>query len=418
MRVDRAVLGLLCIHFLGCDFRGPHASGVSVRDSAGVRIVQNERPAWSLEDRWRLAEAPIVEIGVVEGAPEYLFDRIMGAVLLSDGRIVVADMGFSTLRFYDLAGEHLASVGAAGEGPGEFRQIMGIHRMPDDGIAVLDRLERLHVFDSDGRYGETLRIGTMPLSSVDPVTYHENPPSGITVVGWLEDGTWIGWESTALRFSRDRRFDEAQRLELSYSRFAQDGSLLNELVRVAGPTFHPHPMNLALRAVFGQTVLSATDGWNLMLARSEGGEIHSYDPEGQLGRVVHLELPRRPVTPPMIEEYVRRSSPPLSEDIARGRTFAEQLPAFSKLLVDHAGNLWLRHYDVSHGATTRQYVRTFDRESTWSVVDPTGRWLGEITTPAHFSPLDVSDEFVVGLYRGDLDVESIRVYRLVKASDS
>lgn len=36
-----------------------------VRDSAGVRIVENVRPSWTAGTRWRIAATPRVRLGVL-----------------------------------------------------------------------------------------------------------------------------------------------------------------------------------------------------------------------------------------------------------------------------------------------------------------------------------------------------------------
>ncbi|MEX0894016.1 MAG: 6-bladed beta-propeller [Gemmatimonadota bacterium] len=397
-----------------CDLVRPADPGVVITDSAGVRIVQNEAPAWTADKSWRLVEPPTVQIGAMDGEPAYLFDRIMGAVTLSDGRIVVADMGASELRFFDPDGQHLMSVGSRGEGPGEFRQVMGLHRLPDDGIAVYDLLERLHMYGSDGTYRDVIATGSMPLPSVDPITFQLNPPTGIRVVGWLEDGTFIGWEASRLAVTAERRFEQADTLTLTFSRFGRDGAVLNELVSLEGPAYHPHPMNLILPAVFGATTYAGTDGRSLIVGLSREGEVRWYHPEGRLERLTRRAWPGQAATEGMVDDYVRHSVPPLREDIARGRTFADTLPRFSRLVSDRAGNVWLRHFEVSHGATTTHHRPTYDGPSTWSVVDPDGRWLGEVTTPADFTVFEIGQDHVLGMYRDEFDVEYVRVYALEK----
>ena len=408
-----AFLGAL-FSLTACDLVRPADPGVMVTDSAGVRIVHNEAPAWATGEGWRVVEPPTLQIGAMDGEPAYLFDRIAGALTLSDGRIVVADMGASELRFFDPAGQHLMSAGSKGEGPGEFRQIMGLHSLPDDGIAVYDLLERLHMYTSDGTHRDVIATGSMPLPSVDPITFQLNPPAGIRVVGWLEDGTFIGCEASRLELSDERLFETADTLTLAFSRFRPDGAVLKHLVDLSGPAYHPHPMNLILPAVFGATTYTATDGRSLITGISEQGEVRWYDPQGRLERVARLTLPERPVTEDMIEEYVERSSATLREDVARGRTFADTLPRFSKLVSDRTGNVWLRHYEVSHGATTAHYRPTYDAPSTWSIVGPDGRWLGDVTTPAGFAVFEIGQDHVLGMYRDEFDVEYVRAYPLMK----
>jgi hypothetical protein len=47
-------------------------------------------------------------------------------------------------------------------------------------------------------------------------------------------------------------------------------------------------------------------------------------------------------------------------------------------------------------------------------LDPDGRWLGEITFPERFVLTDVGFDYVLGWWRDDLGVESVRLYDLIK----
>jgi hypothetical protein len=67
------------------------AAGPAVRDSAGVRIVENGAPAWKEGEGWRLAAEPALDIGMVDGPPQYQFGDVAGVVRLGDGTVVVAD---------------------------------------------------------------------------------------------------------------------------------------------------------------------------------------------------------------------------------------------------------------------------------------------------------------------------------------
>jgi hypothetical protein len=54
-----------------CSGDAPERDRFSTRDSAGIHIVENTAPAWSEGDAWRLSEQPLVDIGGLEGDPDY-----------------------------------------------------------------------------------------------------------------------------------------------------------------------------------------------------------------------------------------------------------------------------------------------------------------------------------------------------------
>ena len=97
---------------------GSEVGTVMVTDSAGVEIVENEDYAWPEGQAWRLADDPILDIGLLEGEDAYQLFDVVGALRLTDGGIVVANAGSFELRFYDANGTHLFSVGREGGGPG------------------------------------------------------------------------------------------------------------------------------------------------------------------------------------------------------------------------------------------------------------------------------------------------------------
>lgn len=122
-----------------------------VRDSADVMI--HEFPAGVLERAAsiRLAEAPSVQIGVVEGAPEYQWTRPVAAARLSDGGFAVLEQVPAEIRLFDSSGQFLQRVGAEGDGPGEFRTPVGLVALAGDTIVVWDRgTQRLSWFSMGG----------------------------------------------------------------------------------------------------------------------------------------------------------------------------------------------------------------------------------------------------------------------------
>ena len=125
--------------------------GQQVRDSAGIRIVENARAAWSATEAMRLGGSPALVIGSRPEAP-YEFSRVVGALRLTDGRIVVADGASLELRFFDPAGTFMRSVGRRGEGPGEFRRMGSLVRLPGDTLAVAGPFAEISFFTGQGEF--------------------------------------------------------------------------------------------------------------------------------------------------------------------------------------------------------------------------------------------------------------------------
>ncbi len=92
----------------------------------------------------RLIRARLLHIigTYIEGAPEYLFGRVIDAALDPRGRIAVLDAVNGEVRFFDADGRFLFKVGRSGEGPGEFDYPERL---------AFDRQGRLYVLDGSRR---------------------------------------------------------------------------------------------------------------------------------------------------------------------------------------------------------------------------------------------------------------------------
>jgi len=75
-------------------------------------------------------------------------------------------------------------------------------------------------------------------------------------------------------------------------------------------------------------------------------------------------------------------------------------PFFDALLIDATGHVWTRQSSV--GSATRS----------WLVFDPGGIWLGTVSVPGSLRITDIGRDYVLGVYRDDLDVQSVRLYKL------
>jgi hypothetical protein len=79
------------------------------------------------------------------------------------------------------------------------------------------------------------------------------------------------------------------------------------------------------------------------------------------------------------------------------------LPAISQMLLDDLGNLWVGLFSRDTSAA---------RE--WLVFDGAGDVLATASTPAGLTPTHFGLDFVVGVWKDDTEVESVRVHRLIR----
>ncbi|UCG88430.1 MAG: hypothetical protein JSW71_07780, partial [Gemmatimonadota bacterium] len=79
------------------------------------------------------------------------------------------------------------------------------------------------------------------------------------------------------------------------------------------------------------------------------------------------------------------------------------MPALEAMRVDDGGNLWIQPYS-----------RPGEEERNWWVLGREGRLLGSVQVPARFRLLHIGEDFALGRWRDDLDVEHVQLYRLIK----
>ena len=150
---------VLAVIISACTGGGTDSDTFTTRDSAGIHIVESVSPAWGDGDAWQLSEQPLVDIGGLEGDPDYELFRVSNSVRLPDGRIVIGNNGTNEIRFYDESGVYLLDAGGEGEGPGEFCFVSWVSRYRGDSIAAYDmRQMRISVFDSAGFFVRSFPI--------------------------------------------------------------------------------------------------------------------------------------------------------------------------------------------------------------------------------------------------------------------
>ena len=391
----------LCITLAGC--AGDDSQDTTTweqTDSAGVTIVHSVRPSWPEAGGWRLAAEPMLRIGEVEGAAEYLFSRVVDTRVVDDTILLVADGRSNELRFFDMSGRFLHSVGREGEGPGEFEYLFGLPNCYSDSIVAADISDRLSIFTNSGEFVRVVQTFSSPQRQVSPYQFACGG-EGLTVVN--------GW-GNALSDPEDRFFrsfshvyigavDEGARIDLgefiaSERWGSQSGGVITGN--------RPHP--------FGRQTRLAVDLGRVYVGTSERHEVVVYDPDGALRRMIRWEGDDLTLNSDVANEYFEweMQRAPSGARPGMRREFAEMTlpgtrPAYSELMIDAADNLWVREFNPIRDAAQQ-----------WLVFDTDGVWLGRLMFPPQYTVLEILDDRVVGVERDDLDVERVVVYEIRK----
>lgn len=399
---------LLAVALAACGGGAAPEGDVTVRDSAGVRIVENREGRWGPGEAWTVAENPLLDIGAVGGAPEEQFGDVEGVVRLEGGPIVVADGAARELRFFTAAGEFLGRAGGEGGGPGEFGQLNGVHAYPGDSVAAWDaRGQRVAIFGPDRGFGR--ETGLRDAGGV-----------ASTLHGVLSDGSLVVEPAGSLGDLMARGEKAAGRDTVAFLRYGRDGRLADTLARMPGPetVVLRRGITVSRRSVlFGRDSHAAVGDDRVYVGESGAfritvlgpggrplgsirwsGELDPVD-EGQLRRAREEARAEQRRT---MEELADRLSRPLDGGEEQEELPARStVPAFDRLLVDADGSLWVR-----------EHLTPGDAPRTWQVFGPDGRWLGDVTTPAGLEVRQIGPDWLLGVGTDELGTEHVRLHRL------
>ncbi len=391
-----------------CTGPEPSVPAVTVRDSAGVEIVESTEPRWTDGSGWRLDTEPEVVIGAAEGDERYLFDRITSVRRFDDGRIAVVDLGASRVRVYDARGRHLFDAGGPGEGPGEFQRPWFLTRVADTIVVYQSPPARFSWFDDAGAF---LRTFTVPQSPGDLPVYGY-------VFGRFDDGSYAlsagSPGAPAERPGRARESATVRRLQL-------DPPAIDELFTIPTEEVLVHPSGGWNDVTFGRTTYVAADEGAIYSVESGGYAIEVRTPQGVLRRIIRRPFEARPVTDASKGRYVDQLVASQTVDADRAPLLlsilddpdrvADIMPAVRLLAVDRTGHVWAEDWDDVGVAT-----------GPFSVFDPDGVWLGRVPVPDGLpmlrgrgtTALDIGDDWFLGVWTGEYGVEEVRLYRIHK----
>ncbi len=391
--------GVLAGCSAGADDR--RAAEPTVRDSAGVRLVENSAPAWGDSAQWRVDPDPRVSIGVAEGDSMLLLSRVMGAARLSDGTIVIADGGSSQLRYFDATGAFRTATGRVGSGPGEFNTgLTGAWRLLGDTIVARDLSPRLSYFDAEGAY----------------LTHREvMAPDGarhVSIVAQAGNGHYLGMSGRSLGADKAGRVITDSLQIIGALPDGTDGRMFTHVraqerwgLQVGDRTSYPFlPFSSPSSWAAGSDQFAIGDG--------RTGTVAAWNTDATLRHVIRWDAGPRPVTAELRSRYrehrlenerdpnVRRRI----EQFVAEAPVPDSLPVYRNLLVDASGHLWVE-----------EYRNPWERDPTWQLFDPDGRWLGRVVTPARLTIFEIGDDYLLGRWLDEDNVEHVRLHALLKA---
>jgi 6-bladed beta-propeller len=375
-----------------------------VRDSAGIEIVENSSLLWSSAQTWRVADEPFLRIGSLDD-PEYALYRITWTGRLSTGEIVALSAGNHRVIVFDEDGRKIREFGNRGEGPGEFMSPSNAVILPGDSILIKDQ-DRAKVFAADGTFAREFRVPGTPL----PMNLAGLASNRLIYFGGDGGGrTATLTPEGRLSFSYRAGLDQGSYTWLAIDR---DGVVRDTIAILKGRedfVFTDGP-TLGTIPAWGRRQFSGVGRRHLVTGWNDTFELHQIRMDGQISRIIRLdEEPRQSNR----EEMMRRftwffQSSPVLERRARAR-FSEvphhnTWPAFGEIKEDLEQNLWVASYSPVG----------FDDNPSWFVFDPQGFYLGKVSDRPRIRIDEIGTDYILGLERGEFDVEYVVMYRLVR----
>lgn len=377
----------------------PQAVGVTIRDSAGIEIVENQAPVWSDGDFW-----------TVDPEPEFVLGglwNVFRVVPLSDGRVVMLTPDEDTkVLVFEPSGRLSASFGRTGQGPGEFDYPLHLQVLQGDTIVVWDRMfGPVYYFDPSGKL---LRERRIDLGALVAATRTGDQRPGESVHWPLPDGFFLidavpsDWRPPAEPGQIYRRPSGYVRIDSAYTAHSfgwWDGRERVSSGRENLPSHVPFPAQAM--------TVAGGDPPSVYVTNGDRYEVHQFSESGVLRRILRRTVDPIAFTDDEYEEWketVQAGNPHRDWrqwERVMGEHSRRYHPAIRSFWVDSEGFLWINDRLNRQLGTTE-----------WSVFDGGGRWLGSIPLPGD-GIYWVGEDFILG---GQVDfdtgLQTVERYRL------
>jgi 6-bladed beta-propeller len=393
----------------GCSRDDADVPAAVVVDSSGVRIVTHHLGQVTVPPYATVGESDL-QIGVQAGPAEYTLSRVAGALTLPDGRIVIADADSRDVRVFGADGAYERTIGERGDGPGEFANLSNIAGASGDTLFLWDlRTRRVTTFSADGALGA--------MTPFDPAV------SGRPLrVFRLADGSYIArsrWRNPArtpptnldLQIMRDSlvlTHLDSSGAERDSIRIVGDREMIREVLLVDRAV----AVRIESRAL-GHLVGIAIDGEEVISGWSEQFSIDWRRPDGSVRQIVRVAGRETPTTRSAVLEQRDARIESLPELTAEARRRIEtsfndfpppeMMPAFSDIVADTDGNLWVAEY-----RPLRKDV------SEWLVFGHDGMLLGSAMLPPGLLVQEIGEDHVLGVVFDEFEVPYLRRYPLTR----
>ncbi|MDE2803660.1 MAG: hypothetical protein OXN18_00790 [Gemmatimonadota bacterium] len=364
------------------------------RDSAGAEIVDATRPLWGDSSPWSVDPEPLVDLTLAGSGTPHEFFRVRSVKRRPDGSLVVGDGGSREVRLFSATGEFLGSFGGQGDGPGEFRSLQAIDNAGDTLLAL-------------GRGRVTVAAPDLTVVrtfSLAPFTNNLHYLSGGAI---LTESYSPGPQGNVP--------NEVNRHAEPLILFDLEGVRIDSIGETRGTESYAYArdgMVAGAPPLFGKTSHIAVLGQRIFRGSAITMQVEELDMTGSPVRI--LRIPGYPLDLSDAQVAAERDarlgrfrpgSTSVFRRLAEDLPDATTRPAYSEILVDPSGAIWL---ELFRGESEQEQPRE------WLVLDADGTWLGTVEVPRRFTVMEIAMDAVLGVREDELDVEHPQVLRLTR----
>lgn len=349
----------------------------------------------------QVAPAPFLEVGGKEADDSFHFFAVSDAVLLPDGRLIVANSGEYELLVFDAQGRFLRRLGNKGEGPGEFSAgltprlfVTGDELLATSGVGRVNRYALPAL-----EWTATERLASEG-STMQPA-----------LVGAFTDGSLL-LGSYPIEARGPTPVPELRQPSINLFRTAVPGDSGIRVATVREAARYTHNSGPITSHVgvplFGRDIFAVSDS-TLVVVPTDSGTIRYVGADAALQGVLRWKVDQAPASEAWssyaagAERRVRDFPPPLKKHLLSFYDVDIPLPemaaVYRSVLVDATGAIWLARIDWSGSES-----------NSWDVVDPNRRTISRVELPSGVYPQFISEGVLVGLAADSLDVERIVMY--------
>ncbi|MDE2654020.1 MAG: hypothetical protein OXI71_09410 [Gemmatimonadota bacterium] len=408
-RLAVATVVVCALSVAGCDSAPADQSGapeqptVTVRDSAGIEIVENHAPEHAPGEFWTFDTVPEIVLGGANTLGEPVHDSaqlvwdVVGLARLEDGRVAILSSTGKQLLLFEPSGNLSRMIGRSGEGPGEFTRPEWLQYFPPDTLVVWDYfVTSIDHFDTNGtlvseRRGDHARLLEL---GIDGESFGFPIADGAFMAFMVgrEVDPELPWSDCSPReYWTVRVNSEGQ--PISQGELSE---WVPEEYVLIDSTYSAHSLGCPSQVAFGGHPPS------IYIPARRRNEIHQFNLDGSRSRIIRRSTEVEPVV-------LHTSGSPEGA----GAVVADTLSPFFDVVVDTEGYLWARSRSPGMGLGDH-----------WSVFSPEGRWLGVMPVPwgggasglcrgqGYTSPCWVDTDFFMILRRDEFGVERVEGYRI------